>query len=699
MKTKLLFYGELSPRVTGISYMNEIFIKTLKELYYNKIEIRKVVIKHSNISIVQSFFRIREILFQLYYLKNKNIYFCVYNFNLISLINLYLIKLFSSIYNRNIILYVQIHRVDFDKIKYKKLALFIFKKYHVIVLNDFQKEYLSKFEINSIIIRNTLISETVLINRAYSENINFTFLSNYIESKGILLLLQTFKKITNNSVYLTTYGNYFDSNITKLKLKKYESDRIKVCDNLDEMNKAKLFAETSCFILPSLKTEAQSIVVLESMFQGIPIIVSNVGTISDMVGESYDLLVNDISEENLLMAINKFLSYDNNKLHEISLYLKNRYHTYFSRKLYYDNISNLFSLTNNVIFYSSLSNITTGQSIISQSVFNILSTSYNLLSIDTSKYNSKFLNTLSVIYRSFKYSLFFNYNSIYITASRSKYGFLKDYFNLFILFKNSTIIINHIHGINFVKKNEPMIKSYFLKTFFNYTTNIILHNSFSKEYISFPKFNYQIIENFVDPKFQLHKYTKKNNDIVIFYPANIIYSKGINVFLDVAEKLLEYDKRYKFIIAGDFFGDEYYSKSNFRNMFTKRYNNLNKRFPNNIIFVGKINLDEKIEIYSKTTIVLFPTFYRIEAFPLIGLESFASKCIFLTNNHNYLKTVYSNYHVLYTNNDVIDYVNYITDISQNSDYYNSIVENNFNVVYRLNGFSTFKNKILQVFQQ
>jgi glycosyltransferase involved in cell wall biosynthesis len=663
----------------------------------NKIEIKRVVINHSSIRIFQFFSRLKEILLQLYFLKDKNVYFCVYNFNIISLINLILIKYFSFLYNRNIILYVQIHRVDFESIKLKKITHAILKNYNVIVLNSFQKEYLCKFGISSTIIRNSLINEIFLDYKVKNKYHNFTFVSNYIETKGIILLLQTFNKFKNKSVRLSTYGNYLDPNITKKELKKYESDHINIYDNLDESNKSNVFSQTSCLILPSLKTEAQSILVLEAMYHGIPIIVSNVGTIKDMVGDNYDLLVNDISENNLFNVINNFISYDIKKIEEISFYLKNRYQIYFSRKLYLNNISTLFSFKNNIVFISSSSIKTTGQSIISENVLNILSESNNIMFINTNKYNNKFINIFSSIYYTLKFYFFYSYNSIYITISRSEYGFLKDYFIIKILSNKVSIIINHIHGINFINNYQTIFKRFLLKSFFNKTKNIVLHRSFLNEYINYPNFKYSIIENFVDPNFKLLNFTNSRDEITIFYPSNILYSKGIDIFLDVAERLLNYDNSYKFIIAGDFFEDKYKNRSKIKEKFTIKYNLIKEQFPNNIIFVGKINFNQKLNLYSKSTFVLSPTFYEIEAFPLIGLESFASKCFFLTNNHNYLKSVFSKYNVFYTNNNPVEYFNLIIKISNNIDKYNSILDYNYNLVFRENNYLTFKNKISNLF--
>lgn len=697
MKTKLLFYGELIPRVTGISYMNEVFLKTLIELYQDKIEIKKIRIKHSQISIIQFFLRIKEILQQLYYLKNKNIYFSIYNFNKISLLNLYIIKVFSFLFNKNIDLYVQIHRVDFDTIKNTKFTYYILKKYNVIVLNEFQKKYLIDYGIESTIIRNTLFDETIFIKDVINDTINFTFLSNYLESKGIIILLNTFKKISNKSIHLNTYGNFLDQNIQKEYLKKYESKYVKINENINEDEKQHVFKNTSCFILPSLKTEAQSILVIEAMFQGIPIIVSNVGTISDMLGENYELLVNDISEENLLITINKFLSYDNIKKKEISEYLKNRYYLLFSKVKYIENIKRTFYPRNSLLLYSSFSNIKTGQSIISNQVLKILSNNYKVLVIDTYKHNNIFFNLLNTIYSTFKFVFFYTYDGIYITASRSKFGFYKDFFFLNILKKKDILIYNHIHGINFINKNDSFFRNYLLKIFFNKTHNVLLHKSFINEYSKFSNFKYSILENYIDPVFENFNKTFNSTALTIYYPSNIIYSKGIFIFLEVAERLLKINNTFKFIIAGDFFGDMYCNKYNIRKEFFKKINSLNKQFPGNVNYVGLIHSTDKINFYEESSIVLFPTFYNIEAFPLVGLESFGSKCILLTNNHNYLKEVYSKYKVVYTNNNPISYVNAILEISNNINHYKSMVDFNYNLVFSENDINTFNNKIIKLF--
>jgi glycosyltransferase involved in cell wall biosynthesis len=692
VKIKFLFYGELRPRITGISYMNEVFLKNIENIYEDNILIT-IISKKSKNSLFSKFYnRLSELFKITYHFNNSNYFFLVFDFNLISIFNLYYFKILSLLFNRNILIHVQIHRVDFHNLNFKNLIFFIFKKINIIVLNQYQFDYLKKSNITSIIFPNTLSQEIEFEKQTDNKFIKFTYLSNYIRSKGILLLLNSFSRILNNNIILNTYGSYLDNEIKENDLKKFESDNIYIHEAANEDQKKIIFSNTDCIILPSLDTEAQSILVIEAMYYGIPIIVSNVGTISDMLGENYDLLVNDINEINLKAIINKFLNYNYNDLKKISTYLKSRYYLKYSQKIYIENLKKIFNIKKTVLLYSSFSNFTTGQSIISNNALNLLSMRNHVLIIDTTRYKSRFLNFLNSFFYSINFKLFYSYSFIYITASRSKYGFLKDYLNIFILKNKYIFIYNHIHGINFIKNNNSYISKYLLKNFFNITINILLHDSLKKEYREFQNFKYFIIENYFDPKFNILSKKEFNIKKTIFYPSNIMYSKGIFIYLEVAEFLLNYNHSLHFVISGDFYGDNFYNKFEIKTEFFRIFNKLKSKFPNNISYIGKINLDKKISIYNKSDIVLMPTFYEIEAFPLVALESFASKCIVITHDFNYLKDVFSKYILFYTNNTPQEYINCINNILQDPQKIIEIVDSNHNLVKKYNNIDSFNKK-------
>ena len=503
------------------------------------------------------------------------------------------------------------------------------------------------------------------------------------------MLLDVFSKISNKNIVLNTYGSYLNNDILEFDLKKFESESIKIHEAAVNEKKYEIFSNTDCLILPSLYTEAQSILVIEAMYFGIPIIVSNVGTIADMLGEDYELLVNDINESNLNSIISKFINFNINDVEKISSYLKSRYYLKYSQKIYIENLKIIFNINKTVIFYTSISNINTGQSIISNNALNLLLSNNNVLILDTNKFKNKYLNALYTFYCSFIFKLFYSYSFIYITTSRSKFGFIKDYLNLLILKNNCIPIYNHIHGVNFVKENTSVINKYLLKNFFNFTINILLHDSFKREYKDFHNLKYFVIENYYDPKFNILNTKEFNIKTTIFYPSNIIYSKGIFIYLEVAEFLLNYNLSLYFVIAGDFFGDIFYNKFEIKTKFFRIFNKLKSKFPNNISYIGNINLDKKISIYNKSDIVLMPTFYEIEAFPLVALESLASKCIVITHDFNYLKEVFSKYILFYTNNTPQEYINCINNILQDPQKLIEIVDSNHNVVKKYNNIDSF----------
>jgi glycosyltransferase involved in cell wall biosynthesis len=336
MNNKILFYSEFLPRMTGIAYVNEIICKHLKSDF----QITKFVISRHNNKIFNFFLKIFDFIYLLKKINNYNYFYTVYNFNLKSSIFIYILLHFIK--KRNIKIFIHFHRVDFNNIYFQKLFFNNLKNINIVVLNSFQQNYLKKFNLKSFIIENTLLKEYDIDQNSLNRNFNFLYLGNYSKNKGYILLINTFERFFKDKFILHTYGikltNEYYNNIFKSTY-----NNIFIYNIADEDKKKSLLQNSYCIIIPSLVTETQSIVLLEAMYNGIPIIISNVGTNKDTIGEDYPFLISNMNSENLRDAINNFHNLSINQKVEISIYLKKRYMQFFSNENFISKLLNLFS--------------------------------------------------------------------------------------------------------------------------------------------------------------------------------------------------------------------------------------------------------------------------------------------------------------------------------------------------------------------
>jgi glycosyltransferase involved in cell wall biosynthesis len=211
----------------------------------------------------------------------------------------------------------------------------------VIVLSDKQKK---EFEVISkkpcFVLHNTIETEyTPEIKQR--QNFRFIYISNYLVDKGIIDLLEVFRKLMKQykNIVLQTFGAFSDNTI-KETISKYNSDRIVINGVISGIDKYKLMADSDCLILPSWN-EGQPLVLLEAMSLGTPVIASQAGLIRDMVGADYPYLTIPGSRESLEEKMIQFIMQGDSA--QISAVLKERYNNYFSHSKHYVNLLEIFS--------------------------------------------------------------------------------------------------------------------------------------------------------------------------------------------------------------------------------------------------------------------------------------------------------------------------------------------------------------------
>lgn len=318
---KLFFSGELPPKsIHGVAISNEINIKFLRERFNVFIEEEYVDLKFhgtlNNSKLKNYLKRLKKIIS--FSSKNKfNFFYIVFSTSTSGAIKTLLIIILFRIFNLSTICVVHIHRGDLDVFVQKSflnqlLFNLVLKITHrIIVLSETTKKYIElkfhKYD-NVFVLPNTVSGELFFndikneleINK---ETIKFVFISNYIEEKGILLLLEVFKNLDYN-FQLDCYGNFSDINLKK-KILAYSSDKIKINGPIFGRSKFLILQEADALILPSFN-EGKPIVLLEALSVGTPFIAPNVGYIKEMIFEKYPFIYSENVKKDLLDMIVKF---------------------------------------------------------------------------------------------------------------------------------------------------------------------------------------------------------------------------------------------------------------------------------------------------------------------------------------------------------------------------------------------------------
>jgi len=311
----ILFFGELPPNaIHGASISNKINIEILKDKFHvDCIEEVTDLKLHDKISFIK---------FKLYAknqikLLNKlfktryDFYYGVIYLSMFGLFKNLLSISFFRLFNYNSKIILHFHRSDFNS-KSKnfffnqlfKLINYFVDKY--IVLSDLQAKEMIQYTNKEIVtIYNCIDENTVFKEDCKSSNnkIRILYLSNFIREKGIFDLIESFTFIDKkfkDIFELYCFGSFVNTR-DKEKILKMVSNQPNIVINeaISGIKKNKILNSSDLIILPSYN-EGIPLILLEAIFLGKAIIISNVGYINEVLGIDYPLFcypgdVNSIS--------------------------------------------------------------------------------------------------------------------------------------------------------------------------------------------------------------------------------------------------------------------------------------------------------------------------------------------------------------------------------------------------------------------
>lgn len=367
-KKTVIIIGQLPPIITGQSLVTA---DVYDILYKNGAKIKAYNLVYTEYRYFKKFIVLFKIFFGLsldIILSNSVIYISAARTRSGFLRNAYFIIL-SSLFKRKILVHFHCGEyndfLDQNGVLFLRFAKFIFEKVDVSIIlgNSLLKNYSSIFnnKMQVFVIPNGIKIQKKTEYIKYNSDVNILFMSNLIESKGYLDLLEAISILVNknkienikldlcgkfldhedNVSYsnIEEYSNYFKDFISKNRLTNYVNYHDLVTGNIKE----RLLQECDIFVLPTYySTEAQPLSILEALSYGKIVITTDHRGIPDMVIDGYNgLIVDKKSPLSISEAILNLLK--NRSLHkELSLNAKIHVERNFSYEKFEKNIVNLF---------------------------------------------------------------------------------------------------------------------------------------------------------------------------------------------------------------------------------------------------------------------------------------------------------------------------------------------------------------------
>ena len=211
-----------------------------------------------------------------------------------------------------------------------------------VVLTDFAKPIFSNSTFNIIekklVVKPNFVSKTTV--QTMKRNNSFLYIGRLSEEKGLLLLLDIFKK-NEWSLRIGGTGPLVDD---VKACTKYSN--ILYLGNLDKEGVLRNMQECTALIFPSLWYEGMPVTIIESFSQGLPVIASNLGSMTSMIDNGYNGLLFDSGSPVDLQE--KLMQWQTASSAEKETFSKNAYQTYMEKYTPENNLNQLLAIYHSV---------------------------------------------------------------------------------------------------------------------------------------------------------------------------------------------------------------------------------------------------------------------------------------------------------------------------------------------------------------
>ncbi|EMN6211645.1 glycosyltransferase family 4 protein [Vibrio vulnificus] len=291
-----------------------------------------------------------------------------------------------------------------------------------------------------------------------------------------------------------------------------------------------------------------------------------------------------------------------------------------------------------------------------------------------------------------------DYELIYFTSSRSRFGFLRDLpLLLFCLAKPSVKLVNHLHGADvnfFLDSLTPVERMLVLKCYGAITTSIVLSEGMKEQYSQWQNMNTVVLKNpYVEPVetisvIEKAKDFRNGGEIKVLFLSNLIKEKGLIELLTAIKSVKNLGINISLDIAGASFDNDVYREVS---------KDLDAKY---ITFHGVVSGRDKIRLLGECNVIALPSYYVTEAQPMCLLEGMAAGAIALSTIHNYIpEFLPEETGLLVEKRSTEALVSALKHIDSNRHHFTKVMMYNSDFVKREHSLYRFKdglNKILRV---
>lgn len=221
---------------------------------------------------------------------------------------------------------------------------------------------------------------------------------------------------------------------------------------------------------------------------------------------------------------------------------------------------------------------------------------------------------------------------LYFVPATSKTGIYKDFIFAMIAKKYCKNTLFHIRSRITEKDKKNMIKKIIYKKMFK-DSKVIILDRLLKEDISnfFREEDIFVLENAIENTVTKEEFKKilqkrkKEKKLKILFISNMYESKGYYLLLKACKILKREKIKFECKFAGSWPSQE--EKKKFEKFIKKN------KLEGSIKYLGKKTGEEKRKIFEESDVLVFPTYYELEAHPRVIIEAMMFGLAVITTDH------------------------------------------------------------------
>lgn len=154
-------------------------------------------------------------------------------------------------------------------------------------------------------------------------DLHFGYAGSISPHKGVHILLDAFRGVDFDNIYLKIYGSGPDAMYIKnLKNMVKDDARIEFCGVFSEEQVGDIFSQIDIIVIPSICYESYSLVMHESLACNVPVIVSNIGGTAEKIENEVTGYTFKVGASNNLKDIISYITENPEKINDIKINIK-----------------------------------------------------------------------------------------------------------------------------------------------------------------------------------------------------------------------------------------------------------------------------------------------------------------------------------------------------------------------------------------